>query len=166
MLDGCTPWPAEIARRYRDRGYWRGITLSEMMAAAIRRHPAKTALVHGDLRVSYETLAGTVDRLACGFVDAGLAPQDRVVVQLPNVPEFVYTYLALVRIGAIPVMALRAHRHAEVGHFLRASGAVAYVIPDVIKGLDYRARAQDPALQCASLRTVLVPGEPAAREAP
>src|SRR5258708_18477308 len=158
MLDGCTPWPAEIARRYRDRGYWRGITLSEMMAAAIRRHPAKTALVHGDLRVSYETLAGTVDRLACGFVDAGLAPQDRVVVQLPNVPEFVYTYLALVRIGAIPVMALRAHRHAEVAHFLRASGATAYVIPDVIRDFDYRAMAAELALLSPALRHVFVAG--------
>ena len=88
MLDGCTPWPAEVAQRYRDRGYWRGITLSEMMAAAIRRHPAKTALVHGNLRVSYRALGEAVDRLARGFVDAGLAPLDRVVVQLPNVPEF------------------------------------------------------------------------------
>src|SRR6266576_2254235 len=95
MLDGCTPWPAEFAQRYRDRGYWQGITLSEMMVAAIRRYPAKTALVYGDLRVSYRALGETVDRLACGFVDAGLAPLDRVVMQLANVPDFVYTYLAL-----------------------------------------------------------------------
>ena len=27
------------------------------------------------------------------------------------------------RIGAVPVMALRAHRHSEVRHFLKASGA-------------------------------------------
>ena len=85
----------------------------------------------------------TVDRLACGFIGAGIRPLDRVVVQLPNIPEFVYTYFALTRIGAIPVMALRAHRHTEVGHFLRASGAVAYVIPDAIKGFDYRAMAQE-----------------------
>jgi 2,3-dihydroxybenzoate-AMP ligase len=160
MLDGCTPCPAEIARRYRDRGYWQGITLSEMMAAAIRRHPAKAALVHGDVRVSYAELGESVDRLACGFVDAGIAPQDRVVVQLPNVPEFVYTYLALVRIGAIPVMALRAHRHAEVTHFLRASGAVAYVIPDAIRDFDYRAMAAEVAPACPALRMVIVAGNP------
>ena len=124
MLDGCTPWPADLAQRYRDRGYWLGITLGRMLATTIRRRPAKTALVSGNVRISYAALGEAVDGLACGFLEAGIAPQDRVVVQLPNVPEFVYTYLALVRIGAIPVMALRAHRHAEVGHFLRASGAV------------------------------------------
>ena len=160
MLDGCTPWPAETARRYRDRGYWRGLTLAEMMAAAIRRRPAKTALVWGNERVSYAALGATVDRLAHGFVDAGIAPRDRVVVQLPNVPEFVYTYLALVRIGAIPVMALRAHRHVEVTHFLRASGAVAYVIPDVIRDFDYRAMAGEVASACPALRSVFVTGEP------
>jgi 2,3-dihydroxybenzoate-AMP ligase len=160
MLEGCTPWPAEFARRYRERGWWQDITMSEMMTAAIRRRPAKTALVCGDLRLSYAALGEAVDNLACGFVHAGIAPLDRVVVQLPNVPEFVYTYLALVRIGAIPVMALRAHRHAEVTHFLRASGAVAYVIPDLILGFDYRAMAADVARDCPGLRTVFVAGEP------
>ena len=161
MLDGCTPWPADFARRYRERGWWQGITLGGMMAAAIRRHPAKTALVCGELHLSYEALGETVDRLACGFVNAGIAPLDRVVVQLPNVPEFVYTYLALARIGAIPVMALRAHRHAEVTHFLRASGAKAYVIPDVIRDFDYRAMAAEVAPSCPALRAVFVAGRPA-----
>lgn len=162
MLDGCTPWPADIAQRYRALGYWRGITLTEMLAQAIRQAPAKLALVCGDQRVTYDALGQAVDRLACGFVEAGIRPLDRVVVQLPNIPEFVYTYFALTRVGAIPVTALRAHRHTEVRHFLQASGAVAYVIPDAIKGFDYRAMAQELAPQAAALRTVFVVGEPAA----
>src|SRR4030067_2055763 len=81
------------------------------------------------------------DRLACRFLEAGIAPLDRVVVQLPNGPEFVYTYFALTRIGAIPVTALRAHRHTEVRHFVRASGATAYVLPDRLGAFDYREMA-------------------------
>ena len=163
MLAGCTPWPQDVAKRYRDLGYWQGITLTDLLARAIRRAPDKTALVHGGERISYRALGETVDRLACGFIDAGIRPLDRVVVQLPNIPEFVYTYFALARIGAIPVTALRAHRHTEVGHFLRASGAVAYVIPDAIKGFDYRAMAQELAPKAPALRTVFVVGEPAPR---
>ena len=68
-------------------------------------------------------------------------------MQLPNIPEFVTTYLALNWIGAIPVMALRAHRHAEVRHFIRASGASAYFIPDTVGGFDYRAMAQEMAAE-------------------
>jgi 2,3-dihydroxybenzoate-AMP ligase len=161
MLAGCTPWPEDVAKRYRDLGYWQGITLTDLLMRAIRRAPDKTALVHGGERIGYRALGETVDRLACGFIDAGIRPLDRVVVQLPNIPEFVYTYFALARIGAIPVTALRAHRHTEVGHFLRASGAVAYVIPDAIKGFDYRAMAQELAPKAPALRTVFVAGEPA-----
>jgi len=161
MLEGCTPWPAEFAARYRAQGYWQGVTIGGMLARSIARAPTRTALVHGDERVTYAELGATVDTLACGFVDAGIRPLDRVVVQLPNVPEFVYTYLALARIGAIPVTALRAHRHTEVAHFLHASNAVAYVIPDAIKGFDYRAMAIELAPGAPALRAVFVVGEPA-----
>src|SRR5512135_2458626 len=89
MLEGCTPWPAEFAQRYRERGLWQGVTLTGMLAQAIRRAPAKVALVWGDERITYETLGRAIDRLACGLVEAGIRPLDRVVVQLPNVPEFV-----------------------------------------------------------------------------
>ena len=81
MLEGCTPWFAEFARRYRERGWWQGITVSEMTTAAIRRRPAKTARVRGDLRLSYAALGEAIDNLVCGFVHAGIAPFDRVVVQ-------------------------------------------------------------------------------------
>jgi 2,3-dihydroxybenzoate-AMP ligase len=161
MLAGCAPWPEDAAKRYRDLGYWQGLTLTDLLARPIRRAPDKTALIHGGERIAYRTLGETVDRLACGFIDAGIKPLDRVVVQLPNIPEFVYTYFALARIGAIPVTALRAHRHSEVGHFLRASGAVAYVIPDAIRGFDYRAMAQELAPHAPELRMVVVVGEPA-----
>ena len=89
-----------------------------------------------------------------------------MVVQLPNCPEFVILYLALNYIGVIPVMALRAHRHAEIRHFLRSSGAVAYFIPDRIGSFDYRAMAADMAGECSSLRSVIVVGEPGPGQAP
>ena len=160
MLEGCTPWPEAVAQRYRELGYWQGIPIAEMLARVIRRRPDKIALVCGAERVTYEALGRNVLRLACGLQDAGIRPLDRVVIQLPNIPEFVYTYFALARIGAIPVTALRAHRHTELAHFLRASGAVAYVIPDVIKDFDYRAMARELAPQAPALRSVFVVGEP------
>jgi 2,3-dihydroxybenzoate-AMP ligase len=124
--------------------------------------PVLTARAHAGERISYAALERTANRLACGFLEAGVRPLDRVVVQLPNTPAFVTTYFALVRIGAIPVTALRAHRHSEVGHFLRASGATAYVIPDRLREFDYRAMARELAPGAPALRTVFVAGEPGA----
>src|SRR5262245_416145 len=129
MLDGFTHWPEPLAQRYRQAGYWEGLTLWAMVARTVARLPDKVALVAGDERQTYADLDRISARLGAALLRQGIRPLDRVVLQLPNIPAFVHYYLALVRIGAIPVTALRAHRHAEVRHFIRASGAVAYVVP-------------------------------------
>ena len=160
MLEGCVPWPDATAVRYRQLGYWEDITIAEMLSRTVRRHPDRVALVCGERRIDYQTLERTALLLACQLLHAGIRPLDRVVVQLPNSPEFVYTYLALVRIGAIPVMALRAHRQTEIRHFVRASGATAYVIPDVVGRFDYRPMARAVQAEHPHLRSVLVVGAP------
>ena len=132
-----------------------------MVKRTMEQHPEKLALVAGTQRITYRQLVETVERLACRLIEAGLRQHDRVVLQLSNIPEFVYTYLALTRIGAVPVMALRAHRETEVHHFIKASGAVAYVIQDVVHRFDYRPMAEALRAECPSLKSVLVVGEPA-----
>lgn len=161
MLEGCVPWPAEAAAEYRRLGLWEDLTVAEMVERTMRSVPDKTALVFGDRRISYEELVRDSRRLAMGLLDLGLKPRERVVVQLPNLPEFVIAYLALNWMGAIPVMALRAHRHAEVRHFIRASGASAYLLPDVMGRFDYRPMAAEMAAEFSSLRHLIVAGEPA-----
>lgn len=162
MLQGCTFWPEERAARYRREGWWESRTLWQTMDDSVRRWGGKTALVAGAARQTYADLDEVTARLAAALLDLGIRPLDRVVLQLPNIAEFVHYYLALVRIGAIPVMALRAHREAEVRHFIRASGAVAYIIPDRIKDFDYRAMAATMQREFPTLRHVVVVGEASA----
>lgn len=162
MLDGFTPWPDDLARRYTERGHWQDTTLWDLMARCVQRWPDKVALVAGETRQTYADLDRITAQLGAGWVARGIRPLDRVVLQLPNTPEFVHHYLALVRIGAIPVMALRAHRHTEIRHFIGASGAVAYVIPDVAHKFDYRDMAAEMQQAFSHLRHVVVVGQPLA----
>lgn len=166
MLTGCVPWPGELARRYTEAGLWEGITVAEMVERTARRQPGKVAVIHGETRITYQELAQSAKRLASGLSSVGLRSQDRVIVQLPNGPEFVILYLALNYIGVIPVMALRAHRHAEIRHFVQSSEAVAYFIPDRVGSFDYRAMAADIIGEFPSLQRVIVVGDPAPGQAP
>jgi len=159
-LPGFVPWPDELAARYRALGLWEGRTVFETVADAASRARRATAVVHGGTRLDYATLVEQCERLAAGFFDLGWRAPDRVVVQLPNGVDFVRVYLALCRIGAIPVMALRAHRHAEVEHFIRASGAKGYVVADVVARLDYRPMAAEMQERFPALRHVVVAGMP------
>ena len=158
MLEGIVAWPEALVARYREAGLWEDITVTDMVERTARRIPDRIAIVAGHRRFTYAALMSDVKRLAAALHARGLGAGDRVVVQLPNIPEFVTVYLALNRIGAIPVMALRAHRHAEVRHFIGASGAVAYVIADVVGNFDYRTMAAEMVAEFPALAHVIVAG--------
>ncbi len=157
MLEGVVPFPPEFARRYRERGYWADKSLAQEFGVVFRRFAERTALIDRDRRLTYRDLDRASDRLALNLLALGLKPLDRVVVQLPNVAEFVILYFALQKIGAVPVAALVAHRYMEVSQFVRTSSAVACVYPEA-QG-DYRfsrmvERVQSE-LPCVKWRIVL-----------
>ena len=166
MLKGCVPWPADLVRQYVEAGLWEGITVAEMVERTARRLPGKVAVVHAGGRITYAELIRSAKGIAVELLRLGLKPQDRAVVQLPNCPEFVSLYLALNYIGVIPVMALRAHQQAEVGSFVRTSGASAYFIADRVGSFDYRPMAAEIAAQSPSLQQVIVVGEAGAGQTP
>ena len=159
MLQGTVDWPADFAARYRAAGHWDGSSLFSVLERSAMRWPDKAALVAGAQRLSYRELQDQATRLAARLLASGLQPRERVLMQLPNCIEFAIVYFALARIGAIPVMALRSHRHAEVRHFLTASAASAYVVADQPGGFDFRAMAEQLRPDAPSLRHVIVLGE-------
>ncbi|MFD9961751.1 (2,3-dihydroxybenzoyl)adenylate synthase [Amycolatopsis sp. NPDC058986] len=158
MLDGCVPCPAEDAARYRAAGYWRGELLGDLLRRRAATLGGKEALIGETTRLTYAELDRRADRLAAGLRGLGIAPRDRVVVQLPNIPEFVVVCFALFRLGALPVFALPAHRGNEIKHLCSHSDAVAYFIADTHNGFDYRALARDVRESVHSLRHVIVAG--------
>jgi 2,3-dihydroxybenzoate-AMP ligase len=159
MLAGCTPWPEEFAARYRALGYWEDRTIAETLSLSIEKYASKTAVVYQDQRITYAELGIFIDRLAYHFLRIGLKPLDRVVVQIPNSPEFVYTYFALVKIGVIPVLALPPHRQLEISHFVERSGAVAYFAQSFFNKFDFAAMAREIQAQQPHLKYVFLNGE-------
>jgi len=155
----CPHWPSDYADRYRRLGYWQDQTFGQMLRQQAQRYGQRLALVGGDQRWSYGELDRRADQLAAGFQSLGIAAGDRVVVQLPNIPEFFAVFFALSRLGALPVLALPAHRQAEIQSFLTQTEAVAYIITERDWGFDYRELARRLHSQIESLRHVVVVGE-------
>ncbi|MFD9323675.1 (2,3-dihydroxybenzoyl)adenylate synthase [Streptomyces sp. NPDC060053] len=156
-------WPDGFAARYRAAGHWRGETFGGVLRARAAAHPDRVALVDPapERRTwTYRELDERADRLAAGFAARGIGRGDRVVVQLPNVGEFVEVVFALFRIGALPVYALPAHRYTEVSYFCSFTEAVAYVVPDTHAGFDHRELASRVRKAAPRLRHVFVAGEP------
>lgn len=160
MLPGFVPWPASFARTYRGKGYWEGFGIGDVFERLATLHPERPAIVDGATRLSVGELWQQSGWLAAQFAQMGLKPRDRVIFQLPNSNEFILSFLALMRIGVIPVMALPAHRRTEIVHFVRATQAVGVFIPGSQRDFDHRIMAQEIQSDEPTLRHVFVLGEP------
>ena len=158
MLDGVTPFPAEFAARYRALGYWEDRPLSDGFTAALAAYADRVAVVDEAGPVTYSQLSERSERLARVLLDCGLEPLDRIIVQLPNTAVFAYLYLALLRIGAAPVLALPGHRRREITQFASISGAQALAVPAAARGFDYAAMAADVMTDRPDLRLCLIQG--------
>lgn len=152
-------WPDDMAAHYRAKGYWRGETFSQLLRSRAEAQPDAVAVVGMDQRWTYGELLQKAETAAAGFLALGLKPGDRVVVQLPNLPEFLSVIFGLFRAKLIPVYALPAHRSTEIIHFLTRAEASAYVVADRHEGFDYRALARAVQAEVPDLRHVVVVGE-------
>jgi len=158
VLEGVVPFPPEFARRYREKGYWIDKSLAQEYRIAFDKYEKRVALLDRDRSITYGELDRMSDNLALNLLEVGFHSLDRVVVQLPNVAEFVVLYLALQKIGCIPIAALVPHRFAEISQFVELSGAAACVVPDQQGDFDYCAMVERIRQKVPKLRHGIVLG--------
>src|SRR5918996_1634850 len=92
------------------------------------RYPEKEAIVSGGDRISYADLYERVCRLSSALKEiANLQKGERVALFLPNRPEFVISYYAAQRLGAIAVSLNVMLKHDEVKFILNDSEATILV---------------------------------------
>ncbi|MFF5031747.1 (2,3-dihydroxybenzoyl)adenylate synthase [Nocardia salmonicida] len=158
--EGYVPFPEPAAEEYRAAGYWAGRTLGDLLRDTARIQPQRPAVLSDAGAQTYAELDAAADRIAHGLLALGINPGDRVIVQLPNIPEFATALFGVLRAGIIPVLTLPAHRRVEIEHLAALSEAVAYLIPDQLGDFDYRELAATVRQAVPSLRHVLVAGDP------
>jgi len=158
MLEGFTPWPDHLVEQYLKDGSWPNILLGDVLDQAVNKNPDGEAIVSVGRRITYREFRDYVNRLALYFLDAGISPQDRVLIQLPNVPEFLFAYFALGRIGAIAVPCHTSYRLNDILPILSITRAVAYIVPTTFRGFDYLPQAIAARESSPALRIILVAG--------
>ena len=96
----------------------------DTLADHCRNQPDKVAIqfINGP-PVTYGELATAVNRTANYLLSLGIAPGDRLAVQLPKCLPFIYLHLAAAQIGAIFLPLNPAYPGAELRYFLADSGA-------------------------------------------
>lgn len=117
----------ERAAMYIEKGYWRKLSLFEELKNWTSQYSSNIAIVSGEQRITYAELYQKSQELAGGILNLGIVPGDRVIVQLPNISEFLILCFALFRIGVIPVLTLPASRENDIYALCQISGATGYI---------------------------------------
>ncbi len=95
----------EQVRGYRCRVFRHAPRTLPALLRAVPWDSSAICLVYGPLRLTYREVSATTDRLAVGLQTRfGIGPGSRVGLAMRNLPEWVYGFLALARLGAVPVV--------------------------------------------------------------
>jgi long-chain acyl-CoA synthetase len=99
------------------------ISLQEILHKTALAYPEKTAIVLGEMQISYAQLEMLSNQFANALVKLKVKKGDRVAIFLPNIPQFLIAYFGALKAGAIITSISPLYRERETEHQLADSGA-------------------------------------------
>ncbi|NOZ02849.1 MAG: long-chain fatty acid--CoA ligase [Deltaproteobacteria bacterium] len=125
------------------------VPIDRLLAQSASGHPDHAALIFGarvgsrllESAMTYRELDEAVNRFASGLKRLDVGRGDRVVVMLPNCPQFIIAAYACWRIGAILVCCNPLYVEREVEQLINDSGAATFIVMSSLYG---RIRAVRP----------------------
>ncbi|MFE1802696.1 AMP-binding protein [Streptomyces sp. NPDC059517] len=145
----------QIQSYYAD-GSWCDYNFFDALERQVRERPDKVFVTDSTTSYTFRELRDAALRLAVGLVRRGVAPGDRVTVQVPNWTEFVVISLAVSRVGALIVPIMPIYRRDEVGHIVGSAGPKVAFTTGRYRGFDHDAMFLDMAGDSPTLDTVIV----------
>src|SRR5687767_14431887 len=103
-------------------------SLYELFSHATEEHRGRTALSFYGTSFEFGRLQALVEKMAASLAASGVSKGDRVALMLPNCPQYVISFLATVRLGAIVTQINPMYVEREISHILNDSGAETIVV--------------------------------------
>lgn len=116
--------------------------LSSILRDSAQRDQEHPAIVTGSERISYGELDRRSDAVAAGLMAAGLEPGGAVMLQLPNVPEFVISLHGILKAGGVVIPTNTLYKAGELSYVLENASAKHVITVDASAGEAAEAAAQ------------------------
>jgi len=107
-------------------------SLVDMLDASVKKYGRRTALEFFGAETSYDELAEQVARAAEGLRRLGVKKGDRVAIVLPNCPQHVAAFYAVLRLGAIVIEHNPLYTDRELRHQFEDHGARVAIVWDKV----------------------------------
>jgi long-chain acyl-CoA synthetase len=125
-MGGGAPYPGGVPHSIN----YPEIPLYAFLENSARKYPDRTAAIFYGGRQSYGSLWGQALRLAGAMRRLGVDKGDRVALLLPNVPQFIVSYNAILALGATVVAISPLNPPEEIGRELEETEAQALIALD------------------------------------
>lgn len=118
------------------------LTLPDLLKSAVERYPDNPALVYFGKELTYRELDRYSAQFANRLLQFGLRRGDRVMVILPNLPQFLICHFGILRAGGVAAAISPLLVEREIEQLARDAGARILVVLDSFfdKVADFRAR--------------------------
>ena len=103
------------------------MSIAKLLENGAERNPGQVCLDFESSEVTYGDLNARADALAHGLARKGLRPRDVCVLMMANSIQWVVTYYALAKIGAVVLPVNFLFRTGELDHIFRDSGAKGFI---------------------------------------
>jgi len=121
---------------------WADRTAADMLDASARQWSGRTAIVDGDVRLSFQRLVELRDRTAGRLAALGIGSGSRVAILHPDSWSLIVIYYALLKSGAVVIPLNLAWQQAELTYGLEVSDAEFLFVGARHKGGDLRDRVR------------------------
>ena len=115
--------------------------IHQVLSLAALQYSDRPAVAFRDFHMTYGELKAQVDRLATALAGLGIGKGDRVGIMLPNCPQYLISFFAVVRLGAIVVNVNPLYTPREVEMVARDSGMRAIITLDELTGIVRKIQA-------------------------
>src|SRR5919107_832586 len=116
--------------------------LAIMLRESAKAHPDKPLMHVMDLSFTYAQVDEISGRVASALLGLGLEQGDKVAVQLPNLPQFLFTYFGILKAGLVMVPLNPLLRAPEVQYHLEDSDAKVLVTFEMFAEEAYKGASQ------------------------
>jgi long-chain acyl-CoA synthetase len=103
------------------------LNLAVMLVENARRIPDRPVIIYGSRRITFGELDAEVNRCANVLAGLGVRRGQKVLLMLPNVPEFVVAYYGILTVGAVVVPTNVMYKARELEFLLSDSESVACI---------------------------------------
>lgn len=98
------------------------VTLFSFLEDAAKNHPQSPCTIFKGHEITYREMNDLTDRLAAGLVELGVKKGDRVGIFMPNTPQFVMAFFAVLKLGGVVVATNPLYSPREIEHQANDSG--------------------------------------------